>query len=105
MSNKISTVALAALMAALLTASEAGAWGAARVSGTRVSPYGGVHHGSRTVVAGPGGVYTGGRSVGVGPYGSGYRTGYGGVGYGSGYHYHYDYGGAAAGGYRYGYVR
>ncbi len=83
MLNRIRLSALAVLLAALLTPSTVHAWGAARVGGVRVGPYGGVHAGSRTVVAGPRGVAVGGRSAGVGPYG-GYR-----------------YGGAAVGGYRY----
>jgi hypothetical protein len=108
MLNKIVMLALAAVLAALLVPSDAGAWGAARVSGVRVGPGGGVYAGSRTVAAGPGGVYAGGRTVGVGGYGGGvYRGGYaGGVGYGGaaagGYRYNYGYsGGVAAGGYAY----
>jgi hypothetical protein len=100
MLNKIVTLAMVALLAALLVPSKVDAWGAARVSATRVGPYGGVHHASRTVVAGPGGVAVGGRSAGVGPYGGGYRAGYaGGVGYGGG-GYRYSYGGGG-----YGYIR
>jgi hypothetical protein len=100
MLKKIITVVAVAVLAALLMPSKVDAWGAARVSATRVGPYGGVHHASRTVVAGPGGVYAGGRSVGVGAGGGVYRAGYaGGVGYRGGY----GYGGYAAGGY--GYIR
>jgi hypothetical protein len=99
---KFLTAAMVAFLAALLMPSEAKAWGAARVSATRVGPAGGVHHASRTVAAGPRGVYTGGRAVGVG------GVGYGGVGYGAaagGYRYNYGYagGGVAVG--RYGYIR
>jgi hypothetical protein len=105
MLNKIMTLAVGAVLAALLMPSRVDGWGAARVSATRVGPYGGVYHGSRTVAAGPGGVYAGGRAVGVGGYG-GYRAGYvGGVGYGGavgGYRYGYA-GGAAVRGY--GYIR
>jgi hypothetical protein len=113
MLNKIITLALVAVLAALLMPSKTDAWGAARVSATRVGPGGGVYHASRTVAAGPGGVYSSGRAVGVGPNGGvaagGYRAGYaGGVGYGGaavgGYRYNYGYaGGAAVGGY--GYIR
>jgi hypothetical protein len=103
MLNKIITVAMVAVVAALLMPCKVDAWGAARVSAARVGPGGGVYAGSRTVAAGPGGVYAGGRSVGVGGYGGGYRAGY----TGGGYRYNYGYagGGAAVGGYRYGYVR
>lgn len=109
MLNKIITLALAAALAGLLVPSRVDAWGAARVSATRVGPYGGVYHGSRTVGVGPGGVYAGGRAVGVGGYGGVYRGGYvGGAGYGGaygGYRYGgYGYGGVRAG-YGYGFVR
>jgi hypothetical protein len=100
MLNKIMTLAMVAVLAGLLMPSKVDGWGAARVSATRVGPYGGVHHASRTVAAGPGGVYAGGRSYGVGGYGGAYRGGYGGA-----YRYNYGYGGGAVGGYRYGYVR
>ena len=93
---KIILPAAVAVLAALLTPSKADAWGAARVSATRVGPGGGVYHGSRTVAAGPRGVYTGGRAGAVG-YGGAYGARYGGaVRYG---------GGAAVGGARYGYIR
>jgi len=96
MLNKIITLAAVAVLAALLTPSKVDAWGAARVSATRVGPGGGVYHGSRTVAAGPRGVYTGGRAGAVG-YGGAYGARYGGaVRYG---------GGAAVGGARYGYIR
>jgi hypothetical protein len=92
MLNKIIPVALVAVLAALLLPSRVDAWGAARVGGFRVGPYGGVYGGSRTVVAGPRGVAVGGRSFG----------GYG--GYGGAYRYNYGYGGY--GGYgAYGWVR
>jgi hypothetical protein len=111
MLNRTLLCALAVLLAAFLTPSTVHGWGAARVGYARVGPYGGVHGGSRTVVAGPGGVAVGGRSFGVGPYG-GYRAGgaavggYGGYrvgGYGYGGYGGYRYGGAAVGGY--GWVR
>ena len=101
MLNKIFTLAMVAVLAALMTPTKMDGWGAARVSATRVGPAGGVYHASRTVAAGPRGVYAGGRAVGVGGYGGAYRAGYGG-----GYRYNYGYaGGGAVGGYRYGYIR
>jgi hypothetical protein len=100
MLNKTILLAIVAALAALLMPSKVDAWGAARVSATRVGPGGGVYHGSRTVAAGPRGVYAGGRTAAVGASGGAYRAGYGGaVGYGGGYRY--GYAGAA----RYGYVR
>ena len=78
MLNKIITLAAVAVLAALLTPSKVDAWGAARVSATRVGPGGGVYHGSRTVAAGPRGVYTGGRAGAVG-YGGAYGARYGGA--------------------------
>ena len=103
MLNKIITLAMVTVLAALLMPSRVDGWGAARVSATRVGPRGGVYHGSRTVVAGPRGVYAGGRAGAVGAYGGAYRAGYGGaVGYGGAYGgYHYGYAGAAG----YGYIR
>ena len=96
MLNKIITLAAVAVLAALLTPSKVDAWGAARVSATRVGPGGGVYHGSRTVAAGPRGVYTGGRAGAVG-YGGAYGARYGGAARRGG--------GAAVGGARYGYIR
>ena len=108
MLNKIVTLAIVAALAALLTPSRVGAWGAAHVGYTHVGP-GGVYHAGRTVAAGPGGAYAGGRTGAYGAYGGAYRTGYGGaVGYGgaAGYHYSAGYaGGAAYGAARYGYIR
>ena len=108
MLTKIITLALVAALAALLTPSRVGAWGAAHVGYTHVGP-GGVYHAGRTVAAGPGGVYAGGRIGGYGAYGGAYRAGYGGaVGYGGaaygGYHYGYA-GGYGYGAARYGYIR
>ena len=94
MLNRIWLCGLAVLLAAVLIPSRVHGWGAARVGGVRVGPYGGVYGGRRTVVAGPRGVAVGGRSFGVGPYG-GFR--YGGAAYGG-----YRYGGFGYGGYRYG---
>ena len=90
MLNKIITLAAVAVLAALLTPSKVDAWGAARVSATRVGPGGGVYHTGRTVAVGPGGVYAGGRTGVVGAYGGVYHAG---AGYGAGY-------GGAYGGYR-----
>jgi hypothetical protein len=105
MLSKIITLAMVAVLAALLMPSKTDAWGAARVSATRVGPAGGVHHASRTVAAGPRGVYSSGRAGGVGAYGGADGGAYGGA-YRGGYRYNYGYGGGAAvGGYRYGYVR
>jgi hypothetical protein len=110
MLNKIVTLAVVAVLAALLMPSRVGAWGAAHVGVTRVGPYGGVHHAGRTVAAGPGGVYSSGHVGGVGPGGA-YRAGYaGGAGYGGAYRAGYagaaGWGGYRAGaGYRYGYIR
>jgi hypothetical protein len=106
MLKKIITLVMVAVLAALLIPSKVDAWGAARVSGVRVGPGGGVYAGSRTVAAGPRGVYAGGRAAGVGGYGGGYRAGYVG-GAGGGYRYNYGYagGGAVVGGARYGYIR
>jgi hypothetical protein len=114
MLNKIVTLAAVAALAALLTPSQVGAWGAAHVGYTHVGP-GGVYHTGRTVAAGPGGVYAGGRTGAVGAYGGAYHAGYaGGVGYGGAYRGGYvggvgygGYGGYYGGAYRagYGYIR
>jgi hypothetical protein len=85
-----------AIAAVLLLPNNVDGWGAARVSATRVGPYGGVHHASRTVAAGPRGVYSSGRVGGYGYGGAAYRGG-------SYYRGYAGYGGAA--GYRYGYIR
>jgi hypothetical protein len=99
MLNKVILLATVTALAALLTPSGVGAWGAARVGYTHVGP-GGAYHGSRTVAAGPGGVAVRGRSTAVGAGGGVYRAGYGGAaGYGGGYRY------GAVGGARYGYIR
>src|SRR6516165_2645117 len=100
MLKKIITLATVAALAALLTPSRVGAWGAAHVGYTHVGP-GGVYHAGRTVAAGPGGVYAGGRAGGVAyggryggavGYGGGYRAGaVGGVGYGGAYRAGYGY--------------
>jgi hypothetical protein len=95
MLKKVITLTALAVLATLTIPAPVDAWGAARVSATRVGPYGGVHHASRTVAAGPRGVYSAGRVGGVG-YGGAYRGGYRGYA---------GYGGAYGGGYRYGYIR
>jgi hypothetical protein len=92
-----------AVAAVLLLPAEVDGWGAARVSATRVGPYGGVHHASRTVAAGPRGVYAGGRAGYAGYGGAAYR-GYGGAAYRGGAYYR-GYSGYGAAGYRYGYIR
>jgi hypothetical protein len=109
MLNKIIATAATAALAALLTPSQAGAWGAAHVGYTHVGP-GGVYHAGRTVAAGPGGVYAGGRAGAYGAGGGVYRAGYGGgVGYGGasfgGYRYGGGYYGGGYGAARYGYIR
>jgi hypothetical protein len=81
MLNKIILPAVVAALAALLTPSVAGAYGAAHVGYTHVGPNG-VYHAGATEV----------------------RGGYGGAAYG-GYHYTTGYGGAAVGGASYGYIR
>jgi hypothetical protein len=58
MSRKIVFSALAAVVATLLMASKAQAWGAYHVGYTHVG-YGGVQHYSHTVAAGPYGAYSG----------------------------------------------
>jgi hypothetical protein len=105
MSRKIVVLAFATVVATLLMASEAQAWGCAHVGFTHVG-YGGVQHYGRTVAAGPYGMYSGGHVGGYG-YGGAYHAGYGyGGAYGGavgGYHYGYSpYGGYSAGGFRYG---
>src|SRR6516164_6413358 len=104
MLKKVISLTALAVLATLTIPAEVDAWGAARVSATRVGPYGGVHHASRTVAAGPGGVYSGGRAYGVGGYGGAYRAGYGGAARYGGYGGSggYRYGGYGYGGYRYG---
>src|SRR5262245_40331564 len=97
MLKKIITLTALAILTNLILPAKLDAWGAARVSATRVGPRGGVYHASRTVAAGPRGVYSSGRAGAVG-YGGGYRAGY--RSYGGGYGYR---GGAV--GYRYGYIR
>src|SRR4029077_17718116 len=92
-----------ACLAALLTPSEAGAYGAAHVGYTHVGPNG-VYHTGRTAVSTPYGARSYGHTNAYGYGGGAYHAGYSrGYGYGGGgYHYHYGYGG---GGYHYGYVR
>jgi hypothetical protein len=114
MVNRIVLLLAAGALAALLTPSEAGAYGAAHVGYTHVGPNG-VYHTGETAVAGPGGVAVGGRTTAVGAGGGAYHAGYGAADtrYGGaavgGAAYHYSpsyYGGAAAGGaVHYDYVR
>jgi hypothetical protein len=113
MLNRIMMLVVAGAVAALLTPSEAAAYGAAHVGYTHVGPNG-VYHTGETAVSGPRGSYETGRTTAVGAGGGAYhseqgagRTEYGGGAYG-GASYHYSpsyYGGAAAGGAHYDYVR
>jgi len=102
MMRRFVIAALAATVAALLTASEARAWGGFHVGYTHFGA-GGVEHYGRTVGVGPYGAFSTGHA---GYYGAGgaYRTGYGygeryGVGSGS---YHYGTADYGYGGYHYG---
>jgi hypothetical protein len=103
--------AAVAAVAALLTPSKAGAYGAAHVGYTHVGPNGVQHYGA-TAASGPHGTYEGSHTTAAGAggaYHAGYHTETGSGGsaaaYG-GYHYSPSYsGGAAAGGAHYAYVR
>jgi hypothetical protein len=105
MLNKIILSAVVAALAALLTPSQAGAYGAAHVGYTHVGPNGVYHAGATEVRGGYGGAAYGGayHEGGGAAYGGAYREG-GGAAYGS-YHYTTGYGGGAVGGASYGYVR
>jgi hypothetical protein len=113
MLNRIVMLLAAGALVALLTPSEAGAYGAAHVGYTHVGPNG-VYHTGETAVSGPRGVYEGGRTTAVGAEGGAYHAGYGaadtrygGAAYG-GAAYRYSptyYGGAAAGAVHYDYIR
>ena len=101
MLRKFLFLTLASAAMALVTSSQAQAWGAYHVGYTHVG-YGGVQHYGHTSVAGPYGGYSGSH---YGAYGAGgsYHAGYGyGDRYGSygGYHYGgysgYHYGGYPA---------
>src|SRR5688500_10304881 len=73
----LKTIILAAIVAALtalLTPSEAAAYGAAHYGYTHVGPNG-AYHTSGTAAYGAGGVYAGGRSEAVGYGGGAYRGG------------------------------
>src|SRR5260370_23519181 len=74
MLKKIFLAAVAAALVALLTPSEAGAYGAAHVGYTHVGPNGAYHTG-RTVASGPGGTYAGGHTSAHGAGGATYRGG------------------------------
>jgi hypothetical protein len=104
------------MLAPLLTAPEARAWGGFHVGYTHVG-YGGVYHYGRTFGVGPyGGAYSFGHVGGLGAYGGLYHAGYGGL-YGGYYPYSpygasfgyryggYHYGGLYGGGYRAGVYR
>ena len=95
MLRKIIVAAVAAALLALLTPSDACAWGAAHVGYTHVGPYGVQHYG-RTAAVGPYGAYSGGHYGAYGYGGASYYAGYGeaaryGVGSGA-YRYNADYG-------------
>ena len=112
MLNKIILPAITAALVVLLLPAQVDGYGAAHVGYTHVGPNG-VYHTGRTAVAGPGGVAAGGHTTAAGAGGGVYHAGYGGAaGYGvaaaagGAYHYTPSYGGGAAvGGYHYGYVR
>jgi hypothetical protein len=107
MLNKTLFLALAVVLGALLTASEAHAWGACHTGYTHVGP-GGVQHYGSTSASGPYGSYSGSHysSYGAGGSyhtGSAYGTSYGGAA--GGYHYSGgSYGGYSAGGFHTGAV-
>lgn len=100
MFRKLSLAAVAAVCVALLTPSDARAWGARHVGYTHVGP-GGVQHYGATAAVGPYGAYSGAHAGAYG-YGGAYHAGYG-EAYRSGgaYHYGTGYGGA----YHYGAVQ
>jgi hypothetical protein len=105
MLRKSLVIAIVATVAALLTPSDARAWGGYHVGYTHVGPSG-VYHYGRTAAVGPYGAYGGAHSDFRGYGGADYRTGYAGgyrydTGYGGAYHYGtMPYGGyGAAGGY------
>jgi hypothetical protein len=98
-------VAITAALVAMLTPTDAHAWGARHVGYTHVGPYGVQHYGA-TVAHGPNGVYSGSHAGAYGYGGASYHAGsaygasYGGA-YGGAYHYNTGYGGA----YHYGAVQ
>ncbi len=100
MLRKSFAVAVVAALAALLTPTDAHAWGAAHIGYTHVGPSG-VYHYGRTAAVGPYGAYSGVHAGAYG-YGGGYaHYGYGtGYGYGGAYHYNTGY----SSGYHYGTV-
>jgi hypothetical protein len=107
MLNKIITVALVAVLAALLLPAKVGAWGAGRASYTQVGPDGGVYQTDRAIVGGPGGVVAGSRTTVAGPGGvvAASRTTVVGAG-GGGYRYSYAHaGGIGIGGVGAGHIR
>jgi hypothetical protein len=96
-------VAITAALAALLTPTDARAWGAAHVGYTHVGPSGVQHYGA-TAAHGPYGSYSGAHAGAYGYGGASYHAGgaYGAGAYGAGgYHYNTGYGGA----YHYGAVQ
>ena len=101
MFRKFLFLTLAAAAVALVTSSQAQAWGGFHVGYTHVG-YGGVQHYGRTVGVGPYGAYSGAHYGSYG-YGGAYHAGYGyGERYGGYGAYHYGgYGGYHYGGYPY----
>jgi hypothetical protein len=98
MLHKTLLLAVAIVLAALVSAAEARAWGGYHVGYTHVGPAGAYHWG-RTGVAGPYGAYRGGSAYGYRGYDA-YRGGYGSYHAYGGYHYGGYYGGTRAGFYR-----
>jgi hypothetical protein len=90
MSLKTVSLLLAATIVALLTYSDAQAWGGAHVGYTHVGPHG-VYHCGATAVRGPYGAYGGVRVTGA--------TAYGGAVVGGAYHYSAGYHACAYGGF------
>lgn len=104
-------IAITAALAALLTPTDAHAWGAAHVGYTHVGPSGVQHYGA-SAARGPYGSYSGAHAGAYGYGGSSYHAGYGsaehyGGAYGGAYHYNtgssgaYHYGAVQTGGYGY----
>jgi hypothetical protein len=110
MLRKALIVTIVVGLMALLTPTNAQAWGAAHFGYTHVGP-GGVYHYGRTAAVGPYGAYSGAHVGGYG-YGGAYHTAAAvGVNSAVGYHYSaasgyggYGYGTVPYGGYGYGYA-
>jgi hypothetical protein len=109
MLNKIMLLMAAGALMALLTPSEAGAYGAAHVGYTHVGPSG-VYHKGATATSGPGGASASSHTSAYGTGGGAYHSASGGAsgsgGAAGGYHYSgASHGGAAYGSAHYSYVR